>query len=133
MELNLDTTAHSTPNAAGRADLRGALFESLHRTVRQIIEAELARAIQAAPHVPLQPRGEPAAERRLHLAPRNVPLSPREREVLVRIAAGDSNKQIARRFALSLHTVKRHVANILGKIGVSSRAQAAAWLHASSH
>ena len=54
-------------------------------------------------------------------------LSAREREVLERIAAGDSNKLIARAFDISPHTVKRHVANILDKIGVNSRGQAAAW------
>ena len=55
-------------------------------------------------------------------------LSAREREVLERIAAGDSNKLIARALDLSPHTVKRHVANILDKLGLQSRAQAAAWL-----
>ena len=53
-------------------------------------------------------------------------LSEREREVLARMAAGDSNKLIARVFDLSPHTVKRHVANILDKLGVSTRGQAAA-------
>jgi LuxR family maltose regulon positive regulatory protein len=47
--------------------------------------------------------------------------------VLVRIAAGDSNKLIARALDLSPHTVKRHVANILDKLGLSSRGQASAW------
>jgi LuxR family maltose regulon positive regulatory protein len=42
------------------------------------------------------------------------------------MAAGDSNKLIARRFELSPHTVKRHVANILDKLGVDTRGQAAA-------
>ena len=55
------------------------------------------------------------------------PLSPREREVLARIAAGDSNKVIARALDLSPHTVKRHVANILDKLGTGSRSQAAQW------
>ena len=54
------------------------------------------------------------------------PLSAREMEVLAQIAAGDSNKVIARCLDLSPHTVKRHVANILGKLGVASRGQAAA-------
>jgi LuxR family maltose regulon positive regulatory protein len=54
----------------------------------------------------------------------------RELEVLARIAAGDSNKLIARAFDLSLHTVKRHVANILGKLGAETRGQAAAWYRA---
>lgn len=54
-------------------------------------------------------------------------LSAREWEVLARLAAGDSNKLIARAFDLSPHTVKRHVANILDKLGLASRGQAAAW------
>ena len=58
------------------------------------------------------------------------PLSAREREVLALIAHGDSNQLIARALALSPHTVKRHVANILNKLAVASRGQAAAWFHA---
>ncbi len=58
------------------------------------------------------------------------PLSSREREVLERIAAGDSNKLIARALEISPHTVKRHVANILDKLALQSRGQAAAWLRA---
>ncbi|MFT3954451.1 MAG: LuxR C-terminal-related transcriptional regulator [Piscinibacter sp.] len=57
-------------------------------------------------------------------------LSGREREVLERIAAGDSNKLIARLLDISPHTVKRHVANILDKLALQSRGQAAAWLRA---
>lgn len=55
------------------------------------------------------------------------PLSARELQVLERVAAGDSNKAIARRLDLSPHTVKRHVANILDKLDVASRSQAAQW------
>jgi LuxR family transcriptional regulator, maltose regulon positive regulatory protein len=53
-------------------------------------------------------------------------LTARELDVLARIAAGDSNKLIARAFDLSLHTVKRHVVNVLDKLGVDSRGRAAA-------
>ena len=53
-------------------------------------------------------------------------LSERECEVLQRMAAGDSNKLIARAFQISPHTVKRHVANILDKLGVDTRGEAAA-------
>lgn len=53
-------------------------------------------------------------------------LSEREREVLALLARGDSNKLIARACSLSPHTVKRHVANILDKLGVDTRGQAAA-------
>jgi LuxR family transcriptional regulator, maltose regulon positive regulatory protein len=67
-------------------------------------------------------RGLPAA------SPADEPISTREREVLERIAAGESNKLIARALDISPHTVKRHVANILDKLGLASRAQAGAWL-----
>jgi LuxR family maltose regulon positive regulatory protein len=56
-----------------------------------------------------------------------MPLTSREMDVLSKIAAGDSNKVIARALELSPHTVKRHVANILDKLGLQSRGQAAAW------
>ncbi|HUG24226.1 helix-turn-helix transcriptional regulator [Piscinibacter sp.] len=59
--------------------------------------------------------------------PFDSPLTTREAEVLARMAAGDSNKLIARALGLSPHTVKRHVANILDKLGAASRGQASAW------
>ena len=54
------------------------------------------------------------------------PLSGREAEVLRLVAAGLSNREIAGSLFLSEHTVHRHVANILRKLGQSSRAGAAA-------
>jgi DNA-binding NarL/FixJ family response regulator len=53
------------------------------------------------------------------------PLSARENEVLALIARGLSNREIAGRLYLSETTVKTHVANILQKLGVKSRTQAA--------
>jgi LuxR family maltose regulon positive regulatory protein len=58
-------------------------------------------------------------------------LTQRELQIVERIAAGDSNKLIARQLQLSPHTVKRHVANILDKLALSSRGQVAAWYLAS--
>jgi LuxR family maltose regulon positive regulatory protein len=52
-------------------------------------------------------------------------LSEREIEVLAEVASGASNKHIARKLTLSLHTVKRHIANILDKLECDSRGQAA--------
>jgi non-specific serine/threonine protein kinase len=54
-------------------------------------------------------------------------LTPRELEVLTLVAQGLSNPDIAQRLALSEHTVHRHLANILRKLGLSSRVAAAAW------
>ncbi len=62
-----------------------------------------------------------------HTAANDSELSSREAEVLALIAAGQSNKLIARALDISPHTVKRHVANILGKLGLESRSQATAW------
>jgi len=50
-------------------------------------------------------------------------------EGLALLAEGQSNKLIARALGLSLHTVKRHVANILTKLALDSRTQAAAHWH----
>jgi DNA-binding NarL/FixJ family response regulator len=52
-------------------------------------------------------------------------LSEREVEVLRPVAAGKSNREIADELVISLNTVFRHVANILGKTGAANRTEAA--------
>ncbi len=64
---------------------------------------------------------EPAAS---PLAELIEPLTPRESEVLQMLASGLANKAIATRLAISEHTVKFHVASILGKLGAASRTEA---------
>ena len=54
------------------------------------------------------------------------PLSERELEILHLIAAGYANREIADTLVIALGTVKRHVSNIYGKLGVQSRTQATA-------
>jgi DNA-binding NarL/FixJ family response regulator len=53
------------------------------------------------------------------------PLSERELEVLREVAAGGSNKEIAAQLFITEGTVKNHLTNILGKLGVRDRTQAA--------
>ena len=52
-------------------------------------------------------------------------LTKREREVLEMMADGFSNKEIAAQLSISAHTVKFHISSILGKLGASSRTEAA--------
>lgn len=53
------------------------------------------------------------------------PLTAREREVLAGVAEGLTNKQIAARLGISDRTVQFHLSNVLGKLGVISRTEAA--------
>lgn len=107
--------------ALSREDWAGRLGAAAQATLRGWADALVHRA------------ADDAAEARAGdgaVGPTGERLSARELEVLARLARGDSNKGIARALDLSPHTVKRHVANVLGKLGVASRGQAAAWFHA---
>jgi DNA-binding CsgD family transcriptional regulator len=66
--------------------------------------------------------GEPFA--RNEAAIRSLGLSRREVDVLDRLAAGESNKEIARRLGISPNTVKTHVARVYAKLAVERRVQA---------
>lgn len=89
---------------------------------------ELCRAIKAAAagQVQLSPQ---AAARLLRderpAEPQIEALTPRETEVLQLMARGLANKEIARDLGIGEKTVKTHVSNILSKMGVLSRTQAA--------
>ncbi|NBS31253.1 MAG: DNA-binding response regulator [Planctomycetia bacterium] len=56
-----------------------------------------------------------------------VPLTPRETQVLRVIAMGLSNQEIADALTISVETVKEHVQNLLRKLAVNDRTQAAVW------
>jgi len=54
-------------------------------------------------------------------------LTEREREILGCLVAGQTTRQIAEALVISEHTVRTHIGNIVGKLGVASRAEAIAW------
>jgi DNA-binding NarL/FixJ family response regulator len=58
-----------------------------------------------------------------------TPLTARELEVLRLVAAGHTNRAIAATLVLSEKTVARHVSNIFGRLGISSRAAATAYAY----
>ncbi len=101
--------------------------------LKEMEAEELVRAVRGAA------RGEPqlhpdAARLLMDLATRPKPtvnqataLTERERDVIALLAEGSSNKQIARELSISETTVKGHVANILGKLELTDRTQAAVY------
>jgi len=91
-----------------RAAARGESF--LQPSVAAKVVAEFTRLAEQSPARP-----EPLPE----------PLSDREREVLRLIANGYSNREIAAQLYIAEGTVKNHITNILNKLGVSDRTQAA--------
>jgi two-component system, NarL family, response regulator LiaR len=94
------------------------LVEAIRRVHRgePSLEPDIARKV-------LQELSHPGKEK-----PTSDPLTEREREVLRLISQGLSNKEIASRIFIAEYTVRTHVSNILGKLHLASRTQAA--LHA---
>lgn len=113
-----------------------AAAEALHAGIRAALPADvspdqLVAALEAAARglAVMHPSQVPAAVPAASAPSRALDelaesLTPREVEVLQMLAAGLSNKEIAARLNISDHTVKFHVASILGKLGAASRTEA---------
>ena len=110
----MGAAAFDAEYAAGRTlDLANAAHQAL-QGIQAGREAPRAGALSSDPDVAVS--GEAVTV-----------LTPRELDVLKLVAQGLSNPDIAQRLFLSEHTVHRHLANILRKLDLSSRAGAAAW------
>jgi LuxR family transcriptional regulator, maltose regulon positive regulatory protein len=118
VRLDLAATLH----ALGRRDQAQREIEAAIASFREIgAEAERARA-----ETMLEQLREPSVTRPAEATDGPLgDLSRRELEVLDLVAQGLTNREIAARLVLSEHTVNRHVANVLRKLGLSSRAAAA--------
>jgi DNA-binding NarL/FixJ family response regulator len=78
---------------------------------------ELSRGALGRGHAPAEPDAAPTLAHSL---------TDRERQILQGIIVGESNRQIAQRLVISEHTVRAHLRNLMRKLGVANRAQAAA-------
>jgi len=121
-------STYDNPTYIARSVALGAADYVLKRCSRRDLIATIRAA--AAGQSPTR-RGEMrrvagTLERRLSQDD-DIPLTNRETQVLRHIALGLSNKEIAMSLEISVETVKEHVQNILRKIGVSDRTQAAVW------
>jgi DNA-binding NarL/FixJ family response regulator len=116
-----------------RAGAQGYLLKDIHPNdlVQAVREASLGR-VQLHPDIARKLMSAVAAEPVASDAPsrpspQTSDLTDREQEVLGLIAAGMNNRQIAEHMIISEKTVKTHVSNILGKLGLEDRTQAAIW------
>ncbi|WP_329248081.1 response regulator transcription factor [Actinoallomurus sp. NBC_01490] len=103
-----------------RAGASGYLYkdvdpQALVQAIRAVHDGHVLFAPEAADAMLAPDQGGKAA----------VALTEREREVLTQIARGRSNREIARALVVSEKTVKTHVSNILMKLGLQDRTQAA--------
>ena len=91
---------------------------------RDVLEAIRSAA---AGHAPLDARVARALLPSSKPADPAAALSGREREVLLLVAQGMANKQVARQLGISERTVKAHLGNVFRHIGVADRTSAALW------
>lgn len=129
------------PEAAAAWDARGCRWEALMtRLAPGAADAVLLReALDAAQAMGAEPAASLARRRLRALGAASGPrlprraaaahpqgLTPREHEVLALLAEGLTNRQIGERLVRSERTVEKHVAALLAKLGVATRAEAAA-------
>jgi DNA-binding CsgD family transcriptional regulator len=116
------------PEARVRVTL-GRCYAALGDDEAAALEVDAAR--EAFQRLGAQPdlAALPDADRGWRRAPSPVPLTEREVEVVRLVAAGLTNRAIAKELVLSEKTVARHLANIYAKLGIASRAAATAYAY----
>ena len=108
--------------------LKDATFDDFVGTIRSV--ADGARVLPPRMTGTLFSQiAQAAVKRGKEAAIEAVRMTPREREVIALIAAGESNKEIASTLGVATHTVKSHVRNVMDKLALHSRLQIAAYAH----
>jgi DNA-binding NarL/FixJ family response regulator len=105
--------------------LKDATGDELAAAVRGVHSGVTALSSSAADALWRESDDEPSEDRTDLAAARVATLTPREREILSLLGRGLNNQDIARDLYLAERTVKTHVSNVLAKLQVSSRTQAA--------
>jgi len=107
----------------GEPTFSQAWAEGQAMSFERIVEYALAITHDAVPMSPIETGGTsiPLSDPDLAL------LTPRELEIAALVARGLANRQIATQLVVSERTAETHVHNILGKLGLTSRAQLAIW------
>jgi len=119
-----DQVSPSWTAEALRAGIRAVLPSDVSpEQLRAALEATAAGLVVMHPREASAAFPAPAATA-APLSELPEPLTRRESEVLQMLAGGLANKEIAARLSISDHTVKFHVASILGKLGASTRTEA---------
>jgi DNA-binding NarL/FixJ family response regulator len=117
-----DTIMSCVEAGAGGYHLRSESLDELCNVVAMVHRGESACS-QRVSAVLLRRVSELAAQRTVG---DDSPLTSREEEILDLLGMGLSNREIADRLCIAVHTVKNHVHNMLTKLGVRSRAEAVA-------
>jgi DNA-binding NarL/FixJ family response regulator len=122
-------SAYDNPTYVARSAAMGAADYLLKSTPRQdLVDAltRVASGMEAGENSILQ-RVKRSMVRRKNGGENDVPLTNRELQVLRHVALGLSNREIGTSLQISIETVKEHVQNILRKLDVNDRTQAAVW------
>lgn len=122
-------SSHDNPTYVARSVALGACDYLLKSVSREDLISSIQRA--AAGEEPLASslikRVRSVMARRRDRGDDSIPLTNREMQVLRHVALGLSNREIGSALGISVETVKEHVQNILRKLDVSDRTQAAVW------
>ncbi len=113
--------------AAGDRDNAADTLREAHAIAERLGAAPIAAALARRARISLTAGSAPAREDELA----RLGLTGREREILLLVAAGHTNREIAQALFISPKTAGVHVSNILAKLGVTGRVEAAAVAHRS--